>query len=113
MSSGKTQRKNPRLSLDDLVSFTTFTGATALGQCKDVSLSGIRIIAAGCTLILDELLRVSFNVHGQTVEAVGRVVRSTKLDDVTTEIALEFVRVDPWATRLLEDVQDEEGVQDD
>jgi hypothetical protein len=107
MSSGKSRRKQPRLSLDDLVSFTTLTGASNLGQGKDVSLSGIRFVAAGCTLVLDELIRVSFNVHGQTVEAVGRVVRATKLDDITTEVALEFVRIDPWAARLLEDVQDD------
>ncbi len=107
MSSGKSRRKHPRLSLDDLVSFTTLTGASALAQGKDVSLSGIRFIAAGCTLLLDELLRVSFNVKGQTVEAVGRVVRAAKLDDVTTEVALEFVRIDPLAARLLEDAQDD------
>ncbi len=107
MSSGKSQRKNPRLPLDDLVSFTTLTGVSALAQGKDVSLSGIRLIAAGCTLLLDELLRVSFNVQGQTVEAVGRVVRAAKLDDITTDVALEFVRIDPWAARLLEDVQDD------
>ena len=107
MSSGKSRRKHPRLSQDDLVSFTTLTGVSALAQGKDVSLSGIRFIAAGCTLLLDELLRVSFNVQGQTVEAVGRVVRAAKLDDITTEVALEFVRIDPWAARLLEDVQDD------
>ncbi len=107
MSSGKSQRKYPRLPLDDLVSFTTLTGTSALAEGKDVSLGGIRFIAAGCTLLLDELLRVSFNVKGQTVEAVGRVVRAAKLDDITTEVALEFVRIDPWAARLLEDVQDD------
>ena len=107
MSSGKSRRKQPRLSLDDLVSFTTLTGASTLGQGKDVSLSGIRFIEAGCTLVLDELIRISFNVHGQTIEAVGRVARAEKLDDITTEIALEFVRIDPWAARLLEEAQDD------
>ena len=107
MSSGKSRRKHPRLSQDDLVSITTLTGARTLAQGKDVSLSGMRVIAAGCTLLLDELLRVSFNVRGQTVEAVGRVVRAAKLDDITTEVALEFIRIDPWAARLLEDVEDD------
>jgi hypothetical protein len=107
MGEGKSRRKHPRLSLDDLVSLTTFTGTTSLGQAADVSLGGIRLTAAGCNLLVDELVRVSFNLQGQTVEAVGRVVRLAKLDDVTHEIALQFVRVDPWAARLLEDVKDD------
>jgi hypothetical protein len=48
------------------------------------------------------MLQVSFNVGDQTIEAVGRVVWTKSLDDITTEVGLEFVRIDPWAVRLLE-----------
>jgi hypothetical protein len=105
MGSGDTdsRRTNARIALDELVSFTTVAGTTSLGQGADVSLGGMRFRAVGCRLVYDELIRISFNVRGQTIEAVGRVVRMTQLDDVTSDIALEFVRIDPWATRLLEE----------
>jgi hypothetical protein len=110
MDSGDTdsRRKNARIALDELVSFNTFAGANSLGQGEDVCLGGMRFKALGCSLMYDELLRVSFNVRGQTIEAVGRVVRMTKLDDITTEVALEFVRIDPWAVRLLEEAMGSE-----
>ena len=88
--------------MDELVSFTPFVGSSSLGQGVDVSLSGIRFRVVGCQIALDEFLQVSFNVANQTIEAVGRVARLQQLDDITTELSLEFVRVDPWAARMLE-----------
>ena len=51
----------------------------------------------------DDLISVSFNVREKTVEAVGRVVWTRQLDQISTEVGLEFVRIDPWAARLLEE----------
>ena len=39
----------------------------------------------------------------KTVEAVGRVVWTDERDAITIEAGLEFVRIDPWAARLLRD----------
>ncbi len=96
------RRKHARIPMDELVSFTPFVGSSSLGQGKDVSLGGMRLRVVGCQLAHDELLQVSFNLANQTIEAVGRVVRLQQLDDITTEVSLEFVRIDPWAACMLE-----------
>ncbi len=96
------RRKYLRIAADELVSFAPFAGSPALGQSRDVSLGGIRFTAAGCNFRCNELCQVSFNLGDETVEAVGRVVWTKPLDDITHEVGLEFVRIDPWAARLLE-----------
>ncbi len=100
------RRKYPRIASDQLVSFTPFGGAPSLGDADDVSLGGIRIKIVGCKFRKDDLLLVNFNVSEQTIEAVGRVVWLKQMDDMTAEIGLEFVRIDPWAARLLEEEMD-------
>ena len=108
-SSGKRERRcNPRIPIGDLVSFTTFAGAPGLGDGRDVSLGGIRFTAVGCRLNEGDLLQVSFNIGEETVDAVGRVVRSRKLDDITLEIGLDFLRIAPWAARLLEEIDEDD-----
>ncbi len=96
------RRKHPRILIDELVSCTPVVGSSSLGQGVDVSQGGIRFRVVGCQLAHDEMLQVSFNLANQTIEAVGRVVRLQQLDDITTEVSLEFVRIDPWAARMLE-----------
>ena len=96
------RRKTARIPMEELVSCTPFVGSSSLGQGMDVSLGGIRFRVVGSQLAHDDLLQVSFNVANQTIEAVGRVVRLEPLDDITTEVSLDFVRIDPWAARMLE-----------
>jgi c-di-GMP-binding flagellar brake protein YcgR len=97
------RRKYPRIASDQLVSFTPVAGAPALADAGDISLGGICIKVVGCKLSKGDLLLVNFNVGEQTIEAVGRLVRLKQMDDITAEIGLEFVRIDPWAARLLEE----------
>ena len=97
------RRKYPRLSNDLLVSFTPFAGAPSLGDAGDVSLGGIRLKVVGCKLRKGDLLCINFNVGEQTIESVGCVVWIREMDDITAEVGLEFVRIDPWAARLLEE----------
>ena len=96
------RRKTARIPIDELVSCTPFVGSSSLGQGVDVSLGGIRFRVVGCQLAQAEMLQVSFNLANQTIEAVGRVVRLQQLDDITIEVSLDFVRIDPWAARMLE-----------
>ncbi|MDJ0848795.1 MAG: PilZ domain-containing protein [Myxococcota bacterium] len=100
---GQDRRKSRRLANDELVSFTLFGRSSGLGQGSNISKGGMRFTAVGCSFQCNELVRVSFNVGQQTVEAVGRVVWIDQRDDITAEVGLEFVRIDPWAARLLED----------
>ena len=100
------RRKYPRIPSDQLVSFTPLGGGPSLGDAGDVSLGGIRIKIVGCEFREGDLLVVNFNVGEQTIEAVGRVVWLKQMDDITAEIGFEFVRIDPWAARLLEEEMD-------
>jgi c-di-GMP-binding flagellar brake protein YcgR len=96
------RRKYPRIEIGDLVSYTPFSAPTSLGEGRDVSLGGIRFRVVGSRLITGELLRVSFTMGDQTVDAVGRVLRARRLDENATEVSLEFVRIDPWVARVME-----------
>jgi c-di-GMP-binding flagellar brake protein YcgR len=95
-------RKFPRVEIADLVSFTPFGGAPGLGEGRDVSLGGICFRVVGSRVVTGELLQLSFNMGEQTVDAVGRVVRTLQLDENATEVSLEFVRIDPWVARVME-----------
>ena len=101
---GSERRKYVRIRSDELVTFTPFSGSPSLGQGGDVSMGGIRFKAVGCTRRNGDLMRVSFNLADQTVDAVGRVVGVKPIDDIATEIRLEFVQIDLWAMRLFEEV---------
>ena len=75
-----------------------------LGVSRNLSLGGIRFEAVGCEIDLDETLRVTFNVGDETVVAVGKVVWSTEVDPITTDVGLEFIEIDPEAARMIEDI---------
>jgi hypothetical protein len=108
-SKGKAERrKYSRIEIGDLVSYTPFAAPPGLGEGLDVSVGGIRFTVVGPRPITGELLRVSFTIGEQTVDAVGRVVRTQRLDANATEVALEFVRVDPWVARVMERAAEEE-----
>ncbi len=98
---GAERRKYSRIETDQLISFTAVGAASSLAQSRDVSLGGIRFEAEGCEMMTGDLIRVSFDVAEETIEAVGRVVWTRSLDPITTEVGLEFAQIDPWAARLL------------
>jgi len=97
------RRKYARIATDQVISFAQLdeTGHQALG--RDISVGGIRFEAMGCEINLGEVLRISFNLDGETVVAVGRVAWATELDPITSDVGIEFVEIDPRAARLLEE----------
>jgi hypothetical protein len=98
------RRKHRRLRSDQTFTVTPFAGREMMAECKDVSLGGVRFAVVGYDLREDELMRVTFNLGQESVSAIGRVARLKKLDPITIEAALEFVRIDPWAERLFEEL---------
>jgi hypothetical protein len=72
-----------------------------MAQCFDISAGGMRFGIVGCALRAGDLVRVTFNVGAETVGAIGSVLRVREMDPITTEVSIQFVRIDPWASELL------------
>lgn len=103
----KERRKYSRIATDQVISFAPVEQRDLLAVGRDVSTGGIRFEAVGCEIDLGDTLRVTFNLGRHTVVAVGRVVWSTEVDPITTDVGLEFVEVDPSVAELLQDFQAE------
>ena len=100
------RRKYARIATDQVISFAQLDENDRLALGRDVSAGGIRFEAVGCEVNLGEVLRLTFNVDGETVVAVGRVVWATELDPITLDIGIEFAEIDPRAAQLLEEFGD-------
>ncbi|MGH0032121.1 MAG: PilZ domain-containing protein [Myxococcota bacterium] len=98
------RRKYSRLATDQVISFAPVETRDLLGVSRNLSLGGIRFEAVGCEIDLDDTLRVTFNVGDETVVAVGKVVWSTEIDPITTDVGLEFIEIDPDAARMIEEI---------
>ncbi len=96
------RRKYPRIRSDQTFVVTPFAGRATMAQCCDVSAGGMRFGVVGCALRPGDLVRVTFNIGDETVAAIGSVLRIRELDPITSEVSLEFVRLDPWASQLIE-----------
>ena len=98
------RRKYPRVGTDHVISFAPVEARDLLGVSRDVSPGGIRFEAVGCEMNLGDVLRVTFNIGDQTVNAVGRVCWAVDLDPITTDVGIEFIEVDPLVVLLLEEL---------
>ena len=101
-ASGSDRRKYTRIGTDQVISFAPVDAQNLLGVSSDVSVGGIRFQAVGCEIDMGDVIRVTFNVGEQTLEAIGRVVWSTEVDPITLDVGLEFVEIDPVDLRLIE-----------
>lgn len=101
------RRKYSRIATDQVISFAPVSARDVLGVGRNVSSGGIRFEAIGCEIDLGDTLRVTFNLGDHTVVAVGRVVWSTEVDALTTDVGLEFVEVDPAVQELIDDLVSE------
>ena len=98
------RRKFPRIATDQVISFAPVTySQERLAVSTDVSAGGIRFEAVGCEMELGDTIRVTFNVGEHTVVAVCEVCWATELDNITSDIGLAFLEIDPSALRLIED----------
>ncbi|MDH3519132.1 MAG: PilZ domain-containing protein [Myxococcales bacterium] len=98
------RRKYRRIATDQVISFAPVETRDLLGVSRNLSIGGIRFEAVGCEIELGDVLRVTFNVGDHTVIAVGRVAWSTEMDPITTDVGLEFIEIDPSASRVLEEI---------
>ena len=103
----KERRKYRRIATDQVISFAPVAERDLLGVGRDVSSGGIRFEAIGCEIDLGDVLRVTFNIGAQTVVATGRVVWSTDLDGISSDVGIEFIEIDPDVQRMLEELSSE------
>ncbi|RIL07877.1 MAG: hypothetical protein DCC71_01360 [Proteobacteria bacterium] len=96
------RRKYQRLDNEQLISFAPIQSNDRLAVSKNISAGGICFEVVGCEIDLGEVLRVTFNVQDETIEAVGRVAWCTDLDAFTQEVGLEFLEIDPFALEAIE-----------
>jgi hypothetical protein len=102
---GKSERrKYSRIATDQVISFAPVDDRDLLAVGRVLSSGGIRFEAVGCEIDLGDVLRVTFNIGSHTVVAVGRVVWSTEIDPISTDVGLEFIEVDPAAREMLEEM---------
>jgi len=98
------RRKYRRIATDQVISFAPVDTRDLLGVSRNLSSGGIRFEAVGCEIDLGDVLRVTFNVADHTVVAIGRVVWSTEMDPITTDVGLEFIEVDASVQEMLEEL---------
>jgi c-di-GMP-binding flagellar brake protein YcgR len=106
-SQRKERRKYRRIATDQVISFAPVAERDLLGVGRDVSSGGIRFEAIGCEIDLGDVLRVTFNIGHQTVVATGRVVWSTEMDGISSDVGIEFIEIDPAAQQMLEELTNE------
>ena len=103
----KERRKYRRIATDQVISFAPVAERDLLGVGRDVSSGGIRFEAIGCEIDLGDVLRVTFNIGHHTVVATGRVVWSTDMDGLSSDVGIEFIAIDPEMQQLLEELTSE------
>ena len=99
------RRKYPRIATDQVISFSHVDAAERLGLSRDVSAGGLRFEAIACEIALGDVIRLTFQVSGEALEASGTVVWATELDAFATEVGVEFHDLDPRAPRLLAELE--------
>ena len=104
------RRKYRRIATDQVISFAHVSDRDLLGVGRDVSPSGIRFEAVGVELDLGDVIRVTFNVGEHTVVATGRVIWSTEIDPISSEVGLEFIEIDPSAQQILDELGEADRV---
>ncbi len=96
------RRKYPRVRTEVLFSVTRMDAPDGVASAVDFSLGGIRFQCVGIEFKVGQLLHVRLNLGGTEVGAIGKLVRITKPDAFTQELALAFVEVEARTLKLLE-----------
>ncbi len=103
-AASRERRKYRRIATDQVISFAPVDERDVLGVGRDVSSGGIRFEAVGCEIDLGDVLRVTFNIGENTVVAVGRVIWSTEIDAISSDVGIEFIEIDPRAQQMIDEL---------
>ncbi len=100
---GRERRKYARIDSEQVISYSLEDDAGKLAVSSNLSVGGLQFQVIGCEINYGEVLRVTFSLEDQAVQAVGKVAWATEVDAFTTEVGLEFIHVEPDVQRALED----------
>ena len=95
------RRTYPRVRLESVVSVARANLIDVVAQARDLSLGGIRFGIEGMELELGDVLRVTIELGGATMNVIGQLVRLTDIDDFRQEAALAFLDVAPETLELM------------
>lgn len=101
------RRKYLRVQTDQLLSIAPKGRGEFQARGRDLSPGGIQFRVVGCEIAMGESLVVTFRVGSDQVVASGRVVWATESDAWTTDVGLEFERVEGDGFSVLEALEAE------
>jgi hypothetical protein len=97
------RRAYSRVMIESVVSVARANLIDVVAQAQDLSMGGIRFVIDGMDLELGDVLRVTVELDGRVVTAVGQLVRATELDEYRQEVAMAFLEVEPTSLALMRD----------
>ncbi len=95
------RRTYTRVRLESVVSVARANLIDVVAQARDLSLGGIRFGIEGMELELGDVLRVTIELGGATMNVIGQLVRLTDIDDFRQEAALAFLDVAPETLEVM------------
>ncbi len=95
------RRTYSRVRLESVVSVARANLIDVVAQARDLSLGGIRFLIEGMELGLGDVLRVTLELGGSTMDVIGQLVRITDIDDYRQEVALSFFDVDAASLEVM------------
>jgi hypothetical protein len=107
------RRTYTRVRLESVVSVARANLIDVVAQARDLSLGGIRFGIEGMELELGDVLRVTIELGGATMNVIGQLVRLTDIDDFRQEAALAFLDVAPETLELMREHLPKEFELDD
>ena len=90
-----------RVRLESVVSVARANLIDVVAQARDLSIGGIRFVVEGMELELGNVLRVTIELGGATMNVIGQLVRLTDIDEFRQEVALAFLDVDDESLALM------------
>lgn len=83
-----------RVLIESVVSVCRANLIDVAAQARDLSMGGVRFEVDSMDLLLGDVLRLTMDIAGDPVEAVGQVVRVTEVDELCQEVAMAFLEID-------------------
>lgn len=96
------RRKYPRIPTDQVLTIAPEGRCGLPARGRDLGPGGIQFQVVGCEIALGDALTVTFQAGGDCIVASGRVVWAIENDAWSTDVGLEFDRIEGEGLAVLE-----------